>query len=73
MVEDIGGPVQRYECPECGAVRLLADTRAEVECKECGAEMEFNYGKVVENPASAMHEVSDDVREVKGDEDLYYR
>lgn len=73
MIEDIGGQVQRYECPECGELRLLAITKAEVECKECGTEMEFQYGKVIENPASAMHEVSDDVREVKGDEDLFYR
>lgn len=73
MIDDIGGQVQRYQCPECDEIRLLAKTKAEVECKECGAEMEFQHGKILENPASAMSEVSDDVREVKGDEDLFYR
>lgn len=73
MVEDIGGQVQRYECPECDAVRLLATEPSEVECKECSATMEYSQGQVVENPASIMHEVENDVREVKGEEDLRYR
>lgn len=73
MMEDIGGEVKRYECPECGAVRLLAGTTGEVECKECGATMEFSQGKVMENPASAMSAVSEDVREEKSEEDLRYR
>lgn len=73
MVEDIGGQVHRYECPECGSVRLLSEQRESPECKECSAAMEYNHGKVIENPASAMNEVQDDTREVKGEEDLRYR
>lgn len=73
MVEDIGGEVHRYECPECGAVRLLAVGQDDVECKECGAAMEYEGGKVMQNPASAMHEIDGDVREQKGEEDLRYR
>lgn len=73
MVEDIGGQVQRYECPECEAIRLLAKRQEEVECEECGATMEYSHGRVMENPASAMHVIEDDVREVKGEEDLRYR
>lgn len=73
MVEDIGGEVKRYECPECDAVRLLAGTRSEVECEECSATMEFTQGKVMENPASAMSAVSNDNRETKSEEDLRYR
>ena len=73
MIEDIGGQVQRYECPDCGAIRLFASTEESVECKECGAEMDYAHGRVLENPASAMHAVDNDVREVKGDEDLFYR
>lgn len=73
MVEDIGGEVKRYECPECGAIRLLAGTQGEVECKECSATMEFTRGKVMENPASAMSAVANDQRETKSEEDLRYR
>lgn len=72
-MEDIGGEVKRYECPECGAVRLLAVTSDDIECKECGSTMEFTQGKVMENPASAMSAVSEDVREEKSEEDLRYR
>jgi len=73
MVEDIGGEVKRFECPECGAVRLLAGTPGDVECEECSATMEFTRGKVMENPASAMSAVSEDHRETKSEEDLRYR
>lgn len=72
-MDDIGGQVYRYECPECEAVRLLAVQTDSAECKECSATMEYNHGRVVENPASAMHEVEGDVRETKGEEDLRYR
>lgn len=71
--KDLGGQVQRYECPECGTVRLLSNRTTDVECNECSATMEYTQGKVVENPASAMHMIEDDVREVKGEEDLSYR
>ncbi|MFB6303072.1 MAG: hypothetical protein ABEH78_09460 [Haloferacaceae archaeon] len=73
MVDDIGGEVKRYECPECGEFRLLAGTPSEVECEECSTTMEFSRGKVMENPASAMSAVSDDNRETKSEEDLRYR
>lgn len=73
MVEDIGGEVRRYECPECGSIRLLGGSEEPVECKECSAAMEFSGGKVIQNPASVMHEIEGDVRETKGEEDLRYR
>lgn len=73
MNGDIGGQVHRYECPECGSVRLLSTTSESVECNECSTIMEYNHGKVIEDPASAMHEIEDDVREVKDEEDLRYR
>lgn len=70
---DIGGQVHRYECTECETVRLLSVQKDAVECKGCEAPMEYNDGQVVEDPASAMHEVEGDVRETKGEEDLRYR
>lgn len=73
MVEDIGGEVNRYECPECGSIRLLSGSHDPVECKECSATMEFSRGKVIQNPAAAMHAIEGDVRETKGEEDLRYR
>lgn len=73
MVDDIGGQVKRYECPECGSVRLLSEREADVVCNECSATMEYTAERAVENPASAMHMIDDDVREVKGEEDLRYR
>lgn len=73
MVEDIGGQVHRYECTECDAIRLLAFQQESVECKECGGTMRHNHGQVIEDPASAMHQVEDDERETKGQEDLRYR
>lgn len=73
MVDDIGGQVHRYECTECDAVRLLSFQKESVECKECSAMMEHNQGQVVENPASAMHQIEEEGRETKGEEDLRYR
>lgn len=73
MVDDIGGQVHRYECTECDAIRLLSFQKESVECKECSAMMEHNQGQVVENPASAMHQIEEDGRETKGEEDLRYR